>query len=203
MNFTCNKRLVGLCLVIILFLLPMLVLTPLPVNAASNTNNIENQPFPTEKVDSNQVETAKSTSLGWTAFKLVFSLLVIILLAYLVIRVFGKQVNRRFRGRWLQVIDELIIGPNRGVVLCEIGGRILALGVTDHSINVLFEINDEDLIKEMLAVGGTEDPNEWPQLSAMRGLIDRVRKQRNDRFGSSLDQWTERYSDNSKERGHQ
>ncbi|MGE5381126.1 MAG: flagellar biosynthetic protein FliO [Methylocystaceae bacterium] len=203
MNFTCNKRLIGLCLIMIFVLLPMLAWTPLSVNAASSTNSIENKPFPTEKVDSSQIDDAKSTSLGWTAFKLVFSLLVIILLAYLVIRVFGKQANRRFRGRWLQVIDELIIGPNRGVVLCEIGGRILALGVTDHSINVLFEIDDQDLIKEMLAVGGTEEPGEWSQLTAMRGLIDRVRKQRNDRFGSSLDQWAERFSDNSKERGHQ
>lgn len=191
----------GQVVLILIVIAQLLAFMPTVVYAAPDQNSIENQPFPAEKIDQSEKEMANSSNLGWTVFKLVFSLLLIIALAYLIIRVFGKQVNRRFRGRWLQVIDELIIGPNRGVVLCEIGGRILALGVTDHSINVLFEINDEHLIKEMLAAG-PEVQDEWPQLTAMKGLVDRLKGQRPERFGASLDQWLNSPSDNSKERGH-
>lgn len=202
MKFRHYKRLISHILILWLMVIPLLTLIPAtPIQAAATGNSIEDKPFPAEKINNSQAEAADSTSLGWTLFKVVISLLVIILLAYLIIRVFGKQVNRRFRGRWLQVLDELIIGPNRGVVLCEIGGRILALGVTDHSINVLFEVNDEHLIKEMLAEGANEH-DEWSQLSAMKGLIDRVKRRRTDRFGVSLDQWMEQSPDNIKERGH-
>lgn len=188
-------------MVLMLISLQIFVLLPATVSAASNSTFNEDRPFPTEVVDETKADATNSTNIGWTLVKLVFSLLLIILLAYLIIRVFGKQVNRRFRGRYLQVVDELIIGPNRGVVLVEMGGRILALGVTDHSINVLFEVNDEHLIKEMLAA--TPDTSEeWSQLSAMKNVIDRIKTQRSSRFENNLNQWLDETPDNSKERGH-
>lgn len=198
-----RRQLMGQAIIILLVIIQLFSLLPLPVNAApTNDTSIENRPFPADKVDNSKNDVAAgSTNLGWTLFKLILSLALIILMAYVIIRVFGKQVNRRFRGRWLQVIDELIVGPNRGVVLCEVGGRILALGVTDHSINVLFEVNDEDLIKEMLAAG-PEAPEEWSQLSAMKNLIDQLKGRRFDRFDSTLDQWLDKGSVNPKERGH-
>jgi len=189
-------------MVFMLIVLPLFVLLPVTVNAAATSTTFnEDRPFPAEKIETSKTDSATPTNLGWTVVKLVLSLALIIFLAYLIIRVFGKQVNRRFRGRWLQVIDELIIGPNRGVVLCEMGGRVLALGVTDHNINVLFEVTDEHLIKEMLAAS-PETPEEWSQLSAMKGLIERVKKPRSDRFGNTLDQWLDESPNNSKERGH-
>jgi flagellar protein FliO/FliZ len=53
------------------------------------------------------------------------------------------------QGTWLHLVDEVLLGQNRGLVLCEIAGKIYALGVTDHSINLLFELNDPQLVQEI------------------------------------------------------
>ena len=49
------------------------------------------------------------------------------------------------------------MGQNRGIVICEIGGRAYAIGVTDHRITTLFEIEDQALIAEMLKQAYTPD----------------------------------------------
>lgn len=198
---TKHCRWIGYGLVLFIAMMWVLVSVPAPISAANTNNSIENRPFPTESIN-NQDTPKDAPSVGWTVFKLILSLLAIIALTYLIIRVFGKQVNRKFRGRWLQVLDELIIGPNRGVVLCEIGGRILALGVTDHNINVLFEVSDEHLIKEMLAAGAPQEMEEWSQLTVIKGLVDRIKKPRSDQFGNTLDQWLDETKKNTKERGN-
>ncbi len=85
--------------------------------------------------------------------KLVAVLVVIILAVWLVIRLFSKQIRSRMQGSWLRIIDEVSLGQNRGVVLCEIGGKIYALGVTDHQINLLFDLEDPDLIADIELAG--------------------------------------------------
>lgn len=41
------------------------------------------------------------------------------------------------------------MGQNRGIVLCEIGERLYAIGVTDHSISFLFEVDNPKLREEI------------------------------------------------------
>lgn len=81
--------------------------------------------------------------------KLAAVLAIIVLAVWLLLKLFGKQIRSRMQGSWLRVIDEVSLGQNRGVVLCEIGGRIYALGVTDHQINMLFDIDDPDLLADI------------------------------------------------------
>lgn len=81
--------------------------------------------------------------------KLIGVLIVIIAIVWLLVRMFGRQIRARMQGSWLRVLDEVSLGQNRGVVLCEINGKIYALGVTDHQINCLFELDDPELLADI------------------------------------------------------
>jgi flagellar protein FliO/FliZ len=87
--------------------------------------------------------------LLWNFFKLIIVLGLLIGAAWSIIKLFGRQVNTRMQGTWLHLVDEVLLGQNRGLVLCEVAGKIYALGVTDHSINLLFELNDPQLVQEI------------------------------------------------------
>lgn len=93
--------------------------------------------------------TQNHSSLLWNFIKLVIVLGLLIGAAWSIIKLFGRQAAAKMQGNWLHLVDEVIMGQNRGLVLCEIAGKIYALGVTDHNINLLFEINDPQLVKEI------------------------------------------------------
>jgi len=114
---------------------------------ASGASSIENK-----KLDIKYEEPAAvpGTNIAGSLLRLVLSLAFITGTAWVVLRFVGKRVNSRMQGDWIQVIDELILGPNKGIILCEVGGRIVAVGVTDHQISTLFEVTDEALVEEML-----------------------------------------------------
>lgn len=92
----------------------------------------------------------ETTSMAGMMLRLVLSLVFIIALAWIIIQVFGRQMARKIQGQWVQVLDEVMLGQNRGIVLCEVGGKVYAIGVTDHQITTLFEVKDEELIGDMI-----------------------------------------------------
>ncbi len=48
----------------------------------------------------------------------------IVAAAWSIIRLFGRQLSRKIQGDWLYVADEVMIGQNRGIVLCESAGGL-------------------------------------------------------------------------------
>jgi len=99
----------------------------------------------------NQEQVARDQKSGiWVEFlQLILVLLLILGAAWSIIRLVGKKTDNRVQGTWLHVVDEVVLGQNRGIVLCEAGGKIYALGVTDHSITVLFQVDNSKLIEEI------------------------------------------------------
>ena len=110
--------------------------------------------------------------------KLIGVLVVIILIVWLLIRLFGRQIRSRMQGTWLRVLDEVSLGPNRGVVLCELGGKIYGLGVTDHQISPLFELDDPELLADIELAGmqaAEEQKLSEPQwMSAINKWLERL-----------------------------
>ena len=115
--------------------------TALGVDNIQDLNNAINQEQP-------QVE---PNSLWLSFLKLILVLGLIIAAAWSIIRLFAKQVSTKMQGTWLHVVDEVMLGQNRGVVLCEVSGKIYALGVTDGQINLLFEVDNPKLLEEISA----------------------------------------------------
>ena len=81
-------------------------------------------------------------SMGSTLLRLVLSLLIIIVLIFLLVKFFQRQMPFTRSGRWMRILDQVVIGQNRALILAEIAGKIYVLGITDHNITKLLEIDD-------------------------------------------------------------
>lgn len=42
----------------------------------------------------------------------------------------------------MRILDQVVIGQNRALILAEIAGKIYVLGITEHNITKLLEIDD-------------------------------------------------------------
>jgi len=119
-------------------------------------------------------------NLWISLIKLVLVLGIIVFAAWSIIRLFAKQVNSKIQGTWLHVVDEVMLGQNRGVILCEIDSKLYALGVTEGQINLLFEVNNPDLLKE-ISKGDYDfrDKKEPLFANSVIGWISRLKTKRN------------------------
>ncbi len=81
-------------------------------------------------------------SMGSTLLRLILSLIIVIVLIFLLIKFFQRQMPFTRSGRWMRIIDQVVIGQNRALILAEIAGKIYVLGITDHNITKLLEIDD-------------------------------------------------------------
>lgn len=100
-------------------------------------------------MDEQEQKPETSHNLWLDLLKLVLVLGLIVGTTWSLIRIFGKQLGKKMQGTWLHVVDEVTLGQNRGIVLCEIGEKLYALGVTDHNISFLFEVNNSTLLEEI------------------------------------------------------
>lgn len=159
MTFMKNKR--WILLVLVLLFTFVLVNSVLAVNSIQDVNSVNQQP------ETN----SEPTSLLFSFIKLVFVLGIILLAAWSIIRLFTKQYNAKMQGTWMHIVDEVMLGQNRGVVLCEVGGKVYALGVTDKEINLLFEVNNPKLMEEISSgnyISKLDNQDNW---SNWAGLI--------------------------------
>ncbi len=105
--------------------------------------------------------------------KLLFILVLIIGAAWSVVKLFGQKASARLQGTWLHVVDEVILGQSRGIILCEVGQKIYAVGVTDHNISLLFEINNPKLMEE-IASGDYTDHNKQDNLKIFKNGVSKL-----------------------------
>lgn len=115
------------------------------VSAACAADNIQD----VNKINDQPAAQSQPTSLFVSFIKLVFVLGIIVAAAWTIIRLFTRQYNAKMQGTWMHIVDEVMLGQNRGVVLCEVGGKVYALGVTDKEINLLFEVDNPKLMEEI------------------------------------------------------
>jgi len=159
----------------------ILVLTFILV-AILNLNVLAVQDFDDvqKAIDNQQVENTRAPNLFLNFVKLIFILALIVGAAWSIIRLFGNKTRDRLQGTWIQVVDEIMLGQNRGIVLCEVGEKVYAIGVTDHNITVLFEIDNPKLLEEIsksnIAVVDTEAAFNWSQLKEALNKLFKTRK---------------------------
>lgn len=147
MRFMKNRRWILLTLVV-LFTIVMVS----PVIAVNDIQDVN-------KVNQQQAPESQSTSLILSFIKLILVLGIILATAWSIIHLFTKQNNAKMQGTWMHVVDEVMLGQNRGIVLCEVAGKVYALGVTDKEINLLFEIDNPKLMEEISSGNYISDGN--------------------------------------------
>lgn len=79
----------------------------------------------------------------------------VVVLAYFASKFLSGRFAQMSTSNGGRILEHLPLGPNRSVCVVELAGRILMLGVTEHSVTLLGEITDaaeiEQLQRRMLA----------------------------------------------------
>lgn len=96
----------------------------------------------------------KPSSISWwSSIAYLVSLFAIFIfvvgLAYFAARFLGGRFAQQKMGYGGKILSHLPLGPNRSVCIIEMAGRIFMLGVTEHSVTLLAEINDPDEIDRL------------------------------------------------------
>lgn len=84
-------------------------------------------------------------------FRLFISLIIIVGLAYLMMKLLRKNMKVLTKGLNINVLDQYAFSINKGIYITQIAGKVYVLGVTDHNINLITEITDEKVIDEIVA----------------------------------------------------
>ena len=97
-----------------------------------------------------------SMSMGGVAVQMAVALLlilVVILLAYWMLRRFGPRfgLGSPAKSRGLRVESYLALGPRKNIMVVRFLNKLLVLGVTDQNINLLTEVDASDENKDFQA----------------------------------------------------
>lgn len=138
MNLTKKRR-----WIFVVLLIAFLFVIVSSVGAVDNIQDLN------KEIAKQQDPVVKSNNLWLSFLQLILVLALIVGAAWSVIHIFGKKAGAKMQGTWMHVVDEVVLGQNRGIMLCEVGGKIYALGVTDKEINLLFEVDNPKLLEEI------------------------------------------------------
>ena len=131
-------------------------------------------------------------SVFWMVVQTILALCFVLILAWGIFRLFGRNLRSRMQGRYMRVLDEIGLGPNRGIVVIEIGGKAFIIGITDHQISMLGELTDARVIEDMIMtsmedthVSSVTPANAWKYIKEKLGVMP-VEKQA-PRFDTMVD----------------
>ena len=91
----------------------------------------------------------------------------IIYLSYICSKYLGRGLAKNGSSRYMRLVDQMVVGQNRTLVIVQAGSQYLLLGITQEQIQILAEIPEEDLIPHP-AEGG-ENPLDFGQILAKLG----------------------------------
>ena len=96
---------------------------------------------------------AKPAGTAWGTVVYVFSLILlfigVIFLAYMTSRFLAVKMGGMGHGAGSAIHTTLALGPNRNIHLVEMAGRFFVVGATEHSIQLLFEIDSPEQIAKI------------------------------------------------------
>jgi flagellar biogenesis protein FliO len=108
--------------------------------------------------------------------KAVFLFVLVIGMAYVTTRFVGSRLGGvQARGRHLRVIEQVVIGRDRSLLLVEVAGKVYLVGAAADSIRLLTTIRDPETVESML-----EEPDLSPAgfagspLVKLQGALKRV-----------------------------
>ncbi|HAT02326.1 MAG TPA: flagellar biosynthetic protein FliO [Oribacterium sp.] len=103
-------------------------------------------------------------------------LILILILAYMSSRFLGKSWNRTGHGNYMQIIDQLVVGPDRQLLIVKIKEQTYLMSSSSAGIQLIKELDGEFTIPESIGTLGNETFLQY---------LNRYRKQFGDRKDSS------------------
>jgi len=106
-------------------------------------------PSPTESAVLGAAIAPEPVSMAGSAILITLALLLvlgIILVGFYILKKYGIKWGIRGRGKpgVVSFVGHLSLGPKQGVAVVQFAGKLLVLGVTEHSINLLTETDVTD-----------------------------------------------------------
>jgi flagellar protein FliO/FliZ len=81
----------------------------------------------------------------WTTFFYIVVMVAVLIGAYLTTKFLSGKTKRLQKGRFISLVERLPLGKDKNIVLIEIGGQNFLVGVTNQSISILGQIENENL----------------------------------------------------------
>ncbi|MFZ5943695.1 MAG: FliO/MopB family protein [Bacillota bacterium] len=95
-------------------------------------------------------EPDKVTNIGGLLFRFFLSFAGVVLLVLFGVKFLLRGADSYTSyGDWIQIIDQMPLGTNKGIYLLEIEGKGYVIGVTDQQINVITTIEKEGRLDEL------------------------------------------------------
>ena len=92
----------------------------------------------------------------WAFIKLIISLPLVLLLAYLFIRyILGNRSINRVRPQRMRVVESLCLGPRSAIVLIEVGDRSYLIARQEGGISLLKELEELPGVLEETEMGAS------------------------------------------------
>lgn len=92
--------------------------------------------------------------------KMISALIVVIVIVYLALYFLRRMMGRRYGhtagGELLEILQTAYVGPHKAVSLVRIADRSVLIGVTDHQVSVLTELDAAETSKLLNAAGNGE-----------------------------------------------
>lgn len=159
------------------------------VSAAENSSLSENWNWNAQNYDSSQ----GSTSSFLLFIKMVFSLLIVLGLAYLAVRLLkrGSKITSS-DDPFMRHVSHLSLASNRSVDIITILDHAYLIGVSDNSVNLIGQIDDQELVNSMNLYADKNDNSKRPRsfddiLSIfMPGNSTGVKNKNRNIYGSSV-----------------
>jgi len=127
-----------------------------------------------------------SNGIGGTVLPIVM-LLLVIAAAYYTTRFVSVKANRINRGKYLRVIDRLMVGRDKHILMVEAGEQVYLLGVSRDNMTAIGSLTKEQLQDFSL----TEDTQSVSVTSGFQNIFNRIREfsQHDNRRRNSVVNW--------------
>ncbi len=76
----------------------------------------------------------------------IFLLVAILFAAWYVTKYTAGKMQKFTRGRYIEVIDQVFLGRDRGIVIVRVGGKVYLVGFTSNSMERIAEIPEDQLM---------------------------------------------------------
>lgn len=130
-----------------------------PSNPNPITPNKEEEPNPVRERYATPDD--DSGSLLWVLVKIFFVLAILSAVFYYLLRFLSKNREARYPVKgFMRVLSSLPISSGKEIMLVEIAGSILTLGVSENSIQLLKEIDNPESKEKILQAKETSEPPE-------------------------------------------
>lgn len=117
----------------------------------------------------------------WSTLAYLISLLVVfafvVVMAYFASKFLSGRFKAQVSSNGGRILENLALGPNKSVCAVELGGKVMILGVTEHQVNLIAEIDDLeeiDRLRRQSVINPVNAGTFSDQLSALESLTKRV-----------------------------